>query len=68
MIISRSNPPLALVRRVSELVGARAGFYSVDVALTQEGDWLVVELNDGFLSGLTAIDPHEHYRNLFKAL
>jgi len=62
------EPPRELIEKVIELVGDNANFYSVDVALTQDGEWLVVEVNDGFLSGLTAIDPLEHYSKLYSAI
>ena len=43
-------------------------FYVVDVAQTQAGDWKVVELNDGQMSGLSMIDPEKFYRKLAKKL
>lgn len=39
-------------------------FFVVDVAKTQEGDWIVIELNDGQMSGLSMIDPTEFYQAL----
>lgn len=39
-------------------------FVTVDVAKTKEGDWIVIEFNDGQQSGLSTIDPHEFHENL----
>ena len=39
-------------------------FFVVDVAKTQEGDWIVIEINDGQMSGLSTIDPGKFYRHL----
>jgi hypothetical protein len=39
-------------------------FFVVDVAKTEEGDWTVIELNDGQMSGLSMIDPEEFYTRL----
>ncbi|MCA9714051.1 MAG: ATP-grasp domain-containing protein, partial [Myxococcales bacterium] len=36
-----------------------------DIALLERGGWVVVELNDGGISGLPEqLDPHELYRAL----
>ena len=37
-------------------------------ARTGAGDWIVVELNDGQQSGLSAVDPEDLYRALRAAL
>lgn len=49
-------------RRVSE----HATFFVLDLAETEKGDWIVIEVNDGQMSGLSACDPHELYGNLAK--
>lgn len=43
-------------------------FWVLDVAKTQEGKWIVIELNDGCMSGLSDNDPEVLYSNLYKAL
>jgi hypothetical protein len=60
--------PAAFVAEVIERVGANARFYVVDVAQTEAGDWIVVELNDGQMSGLSDCDADELYRNLKEAV
>jgi hypothetical protein len=63
-----SEVPRALLANVIERVGANARFYVVDVAKTQSGDWIVVELNDGQMSGLSDNDPAHLYRRLHEVL
>jgi hypothetical protein len=48
--------------------GSPPVFYVVDVAKTQSGEWIVIELNDGSMSGLSMNDPNVLYRNLHNAL
>jgi len=43
-------------------------YYVIDVAKTAAGDWILIELNDGQMSGLSDNDPDILYRNLEKAL
>jgi len=62
------TPPQDFLQDVIDLVGDKAKFYSLDVALTDEGEWIVIELNDGFLSGLCDVDQDSHYMNLFALL
>jgi hypothetical protein len=41
-------------------------FYSIDIAKSVTGQWRLVEVNDGQMSGLSTIDPLEFYTNLKK--
>lgn len=50
----------AAAKRVSEYVN----FFVLDVAETQDGSWIVIEINDAQMSGLCGCDPHELYSNL----
>ena len=43
-------------------------FFVVDVARTEDGNWIVVELNDGQQSGLSAVNPNELYYSIYKIL
>jgi hypothetical protein len=36
----------------------------MDIAKTQSGEWIVIELNDGQMSGLSENDPNVLYKNL----
>lgn len=39
-------------------------FFVIDIAETKQGDWIVIELNDGQMSGLSTIDPELFYQTL----
>lgn len=43
-------------------------FFVVDVGETEEGSWIVIEINSGQMSGLSMIDPHEFYTNLKRVI
>jgi len=60
--------PRRLLQDVIDRVGNNAAFYAVDVAQTEKGDWIVIELNDGQMSGLSDNDPKTLYKNLKKAI
>jgi len=67
----KPNPadvPQDFLRKIVALVGDRVPFYVVDVAETASGDWIVIELNDGQLSGLSENDPAVLYPALRVAL
>jgi hypothetical protein len=60
--------------RVGELLVMEAAarintpFMVVDIAQTAEGYWIVMELNDGQMSGLSTIDPTRFYTELARRL
>lgn len=56
----------AFMDAVKSRMRDHAVFYCVDVAQTVNGDWIVVEVNDGTMAGLSCIDPGEFYRNLYE--
>lgn len=63
-----SPAAMEVVRKVlAPGLAASEMFLVVDVAETEAGDWIVVELNDGQMSGLQETDPHEFYRKLYEA-
>lgn len=43
-------------------------FYVIDVAKTANGDWILIELNDGQMSGLSENNPEVLYKNLKQAI
>lgn len=42
----------ALLKEVSDIISEKVNFYCVDIAQKEDGDWIVVELNDGQMAGL----------------
>lgn len=63
-----SEVPQEFLKKVIDRVGNKSNFYVIDVARTQSGEWIVIELNEGQQAGLSAINPHELYRNLLLAV
>ena len=60
--------PKEFIKEVIARVGANSNFYVIDVALTKENKWIVIELNEGQFSGLSCNDPDVLYKNLKEAL
>jgi hypothetical protein len=54
--------------QVAKIVERKVNFFVVDVAETTEGSWIVIEINDGSMSGLSECDPHQLYDNLRSCL
>jgi len=63
-----SEVPEEFLKKVIRRVGNKIRFYVVDVAQTQSGDWIVIELNDGQMSGLSENDPEVLYSRLAEVL
>lgn len=56
-------PPLDLPLAVAGRVQSR--FFTMDVARTRRGDWMIVELGDGQVAGLPeGVDPGNLFRGL----
>ena len=55
---------LDFLNRIVSMVSEKTNFYVVDVAEKEDGNFMVVELNDGQMSGLSCVDPNNLYRNL----
>jgi hypothetical protein len=56
--------PDNFLAKIITAIGNKANFYVVDIAKTQSGEWIVVELNDGQMSGLSCNDPDDLYSAL----
>lgn len=60
---------LPLARQLAETFSEQVDFFVLDLAKTPDGRWLLVEANDGQMSGLNdTIDPNMLYANLAKVL
>lgn len=58
------NIGFGLVEEVIKRVKDKVNFFVVDIAEKENGGWIVVELNDGSMSGLSNNDPNLLYNNL----
>lgn len=65
---SFADVPKEFIQEVIDRIDNRIRFYVIDVARTKEGKWIVVELNDGCMSGTSEVDLDELYGNLRKHL
>lgn len=56
------------LRKVSTIVSKKTNFYVLDIAKTEEGKWILIEINDGQMSGLSCINPGKLYKNLWTTI
>lgn len=61
-----NSVPKDFIEKIIDIVSKRARFVVFDIARKESGEWMVVELNDGCMSGLSMIDADEFYFNLSK--
>lgn len=61
-------PPHEFLSKIADTVSQHINFFVMDVAKTATGEWIVVELNDGQMSGLSMCSPFELYKNLHEAV
>lgn len=68
-IAAASFPTAArdLVQRAAAIAAEHCTFFVLDVAETEDGRWIVVEVNDGQCSGLSEIPPDDFYGHLAAA-
>lgn len=67
-IPSTEEVPKEFLEKVIEKIAPDCTFYALDVAKTKDGNWIVIEINDGQQSGLSCIDPKVFYKNLHDAM
>lgn len=60
--------PRDFLNKVISIIAPRVRFFVVDIAKTENGEWIVIELNDGQQSGLSDNDSHVLYSNMAKML
>ncbi len=56
-----SEEGIKLAKEAAKRASKNINFFVVDVAQTAEGDWIVIELNDGQMSGLSCNNPEILY-------
>jgi hypothetical protein len=59
---------IKLVKEVAKIVSKNINFYVIDIGQLESGEWIVVELNDAMMAGLSCCDPFELYLNLYNVL
>ena len=70
MVIQTNLDPqaIALAKEIAEKVSEYANFFVLDLAEKKSGGWVLVEINDGEMSGLSENDPDMLYSNLRKSI
>lgn len=63
-----SEVPKLFLQKVVDRIQSRIKFYVIDIARTQSGEWIVIELNDGQMSGLSDNSSDTLYSNLKQEL
>jgi len=55
---------MELAKKIASIAKEYVNFFVLDLAETVDGDWVLIEVNDGQMSGLSENDPHSLYNNL----
>lgn len=67
-LLDTPQDAIDFAKEVAAIVAPNIPFFVIDVARTAEGALIVIELNDGQMSGLSECDPGELYQNLKEVL
>lgn len=57
---------IEFAENLAKVVMQYADFFTLDIAQTEYGDWILIEINDGQMAGLSCIDPDSFYSKLRK--
>jgi hypothetical protein len=59
---------IQLAIKIAAIVSEKTNFFVIDIGQKEDGSWIVIEINDGQMSGFSCNDPETLYCNLAKAL
>ena len=62
--LNPAQVPMDFLNTIANIAGDRVNFWVMDVAQKENGDWILIELNDGQMSGLSENNPWFMYRLL----
>lgn len=54
--------------KAANIISEHANFFVLDLAETANGEWIVIEVNDGQMSGLSMCSDHSTYKSLYTAM
>jgi len=58
----------SFANNIAAIVSKKVDFFVLDIAEKEAGGWVLVEINDGQMSGLSTIDPKDFYKALREVL
>jgi ATP-grasp domain, R2K clade family 3 len=67
-IPSASVVPKNMLNKIGIILRNKIRFAVADIAKTQDGSWILIELNDAQMSGLSENDPQELYKRMKEVL
>jgi ATP-grasp domain, R2K clade family 3 len=67
-IFNNEHPPLKLIKDVGDNLSHLSNFFTVDFALTENDNWIVIETGDGQVSGLPVGEEFHFYNKLVNKL
>lgn len=59
------HPPKKLLEKIGKTLKSFTNFACVDFGLLEDGTWIIVELNDGAMAGLSCNNPKTFYEGLY---
>lgn len=57
-----------LANKCAQIASEHTNFFVLDIAQKENGDWILIEINDGQMSGLSNCNANELYSNLKRAI
>lgn len=68
-VVSPSFPAeaMAFAQGIADIVSRHVNFFVLDVGEREKRGWILIEINDGQMSGLSMIDPDVFYQGLSEA-
>ena len=62
--VPAADYPADFVKKLINLIGRGINFFVMDIAQEENGNWILIEINDGCMSGPSCVDPEALYSNL----
>lgn len=62
------NDVVDFAKSIAKIVSQKTNFFVLDIAEKEDGGYILVEINDGQMSGLSCVEPYELYKELASSL
>jgi hypothetical protein len=59
------NAGLEFAKQIGAIIRPHVNFFAIDIAKTVDGQWILIEINDGQQSGLSEINIDQFYKQLY---